>query len=184
MIRTRPGGRSAAWLLAASIAAGGAATVAQMTPGDAASPTTRPASEIAPADQVLNQMLRGSGSPAPRPLAPLPDPPAVDRSSGDAAVAPGAPSQSVMREGTFIIDRVGRLSRTADGSHAQFTFESDGRALRDPPVLLLPNLKLMAMESAVKASTRDLKFRITGMVTEYNGRNYVLLEKVLVVPDS
>jgi hypothetical protein len=29
-----------------------------------------------------------------------------------------------------------------------------------------------------------LHFRITGMVTEYKGRNYVLLDKVVVVPDS
>jgi hypothetical protein len=40
------------------------------------------------------------------------------------------------------------------------------------------------METAVNASSRDLQFRITGMVTEYRGRNYVLLEKVVVVPDS
>jgi hypothetical protein len=41
----------------------------------------------------------------------------------------------------------------------------------------------MAMENAVNGSNRDLKFRITGMVTEYKGRNYILLEKVVVVPD-
>jgi hypothetical protein len=56
--------------------------------------------------------------------------------------------------------------------------------MQDPPVVILPNLKLMGMEQAVKNSSRDLKFSITGMVTEYNGRNYVLLEKVVVVPDA
>lgn len=55
--------------------------------------------------------------------------------------------------------------------------------MKDPPVLILPNLKLMAMENAVSSANRDLRFRVTGMVTEYRGRNYVLLEKVVVVPD-
>lgn len=155
-------------------------------PPDAAAPATQPATPanaIAPADQVLNQMLRGGGSGTPRPLAPIPDAPAIDRTSGGGAVAPGAQPVAVLREGTFLIDRVGRLTRPADGGFAEFMFESDGRALRDPPVIVLPNLKLMAMETAARASNRDLKFRITGMVTEYNGRNYVLLEKVVVVPE-
>ena len=51
-------------------------------------------------------------------------------------------------------------------------------------MLILPNLKLMSMESAVTSADRDLRFRVTGMVTEYRGRNYVLLEKVVVVPDA
>jgi hypothetical protein len=117
-------------------------------------------------------------------LAPVADPPAVDRTTGGGAVAPGAQPMTVLREGTFLIDRVGRLTRSADGHVAEFAFESDGKALRDPPVILLPNLKLMAMETAARASSRDLRFRITGMVTEYNGRNYVLLEKVVVVPEQ
>jgi hypothetical protein len=66
----------------------------------------------------------------------------------------------------------------------EFSFEADGETLRDPPLIVLPNLKLMAMENAVQASRRDLRFRITGMVTEYRGRNYILLEKVVVVPDT
>ena len=52
-----------------------------------------------------------------------------------------------------------------------------------PPVTVLPNLKLMAMETAVSNSSRDLRFRISGMVTEYNGKNFVLLDKAVVVPD-
>ncbi|MGH7214409.1 MAG: hypothetical protein ACREIT_06570, partial [Tepidisphaeraceae bacterium] len=90
---------------------------------------------------------------------------------------------AVMREGTFLVDRTGRLTRSADGQQMEFTFDADGKSLRDPPVIILPNLKLMAMEDAVSGSSRDLRFRITGVVTEYRGRNYVMLEKVVVVPD-
>ena len=42
----------------------------------------------------------------------------------------------------------------------------------------------MAMEDAVQGANRDLRFRATGMVTEYRGRNYILLEKVVVVPEA
>ena len=101
-----------------------------------------------------------------------------------AAVAPGAPAVNVLREGTFLVDRTGRLTRGADAQSWEFAFEADGKTMKDPPVVILPNLKLMAMVDAIKNANRDLKFKITGMVTEYNGRNYVLLEKVLVVPDT
>ena len=53
----------------------------------------------------------------------------------------------------------------------------------DPRPVVLAGASV-SMEQAVKSSNRDLKFRITGMVTEYNARNYVLLEKVVVVPEN
>ena len=170
---------SIALVLVVSIAAATAPVPAQTT-----QPTTRPAERVLPADQMLNQMLRPSGAAPARPLQPMSQAPAVDASTGGAAVAPGAPSLQVLREGTFIVDRTGRLSRGSDGQSWELTFESDGRAMRDPPLVVLPNLKLMAMEDAIKSQSRDLRFRVTGMVTEYGGRNYILLEKVVVVPDA
>ncbi len=152
-----------------------------------ASPATQPATQPAagtPAAQMLDQMLRPSGQPSAKPLRPVTDAPAVDRTTGSAAVAPGADAIALQREGTFLIDRVGRIARAADGQTVEFMFDSDGTALQDPPVIVLPNLKLMAIESAMKSSSRDLRFRITGMLTEYNGRNYVLLDKVLVMPEQ
>src|SRR6187402_3739191 len=92
---------------------------------------------VLPADQMLNQMLRPSAGPVARPLQPITQAPAVDATSGSAAVAPGAPSVQVLREGTFIVDRTGRLSRGADGQTWELTFESDGRAMRDPPLIVL-----------------------------------------------
>ena len=150
-------------------------------------PTSRPVSSPSrslTADELLSQMLRpppsGTGE---RVLQPPSDPPLPDKTGGKGAVIPNAPAVTVMREGTFLVDRTGRLTRNADGT-AEFSFESDGRALRDPPVVLVPSLKLVAMEEAAKAADKDLRFRISGMVTEYRGRNYVLLEKVLVVPEA
>ena len=147
-------------------------------------PTTKPGKELS-AEEMLSQMLKPPTA-GNRPLSPLPEVASggADRTSGPGAVAPAAPVVNVMREGTFLVDRVGRLSRGADGGgQSEFVFESDGTALQDPPVVIIPNLKLMQMEDAVANSSRDLRFRISGMVTEYRGRNYVLLEKAVVVPE-
>jgi hypothetical protein len=145
-----------------------------------AAPATQPAVE--PASQKLDRML-GSG-PAVKPL-----PPATTRSSVNAAttgpnVAPGSPAQPLLREGTLLIDRTGRMMRSPDGSQVEFVFDSDGKALKDPPVIILPNLLLAQMEAAAASVSRDLRFRITGMVTEYHGHNYVLLDKAVGVQDT
>ena len=147
-------------------------------------PTTQPSTSTSPrslsADEV-GQMLKPDAN-AGKSLQPLPERPTVDKST-TTSVKPNAPAVNVLREGTFVIDRVCRLTKTADGSQFELTFESDGKALRDPPMIILPNLKLMLMESAAAANSRDLKFRVTGMVTEYRGRNYILLEKVVIPQD-
>jgi hypothetical protein len=160
----------------------GAFILAAASANFALAQTTQPSTRPLPADQVLNQMLKPSGTAA-KPLQPEPSPPAVDSTTGVSAVAPNSQQINVVREGTFIVDRTGRLTKSADGQNWEFTFEADGRAMQDPPVVILPNLKLMAMEQAVKSSNRDLRFRVTGMVTEYNGRNYLLMEKVVVIPE-
>jgi hypothetical protein len=170
----------------ALVALSSAAPAAPQQPKPTTQPTTRPTTSPAralTADEMLSQMLRPPPSATGERVLQAPaDPPLLDKRSGKGAVIPNAPAVSVMREGTFLVDRTGRLTKAADGT-AEFSFESDGRALRDPPVVILPSLKLVAMEEAVKGANRDLRFRISGMVTEYRGRNYVLLEKVLVVPE-
>jgi hypothetical protein len=131
---------------------------------------------------MLNQMLMPKSA-APKPLQPNGDAPETDKTTGRGAVAPNAPTLAVKREGDLIVNRVGRLTRGADSQQMEFTFDADAQAMQDPPVVILPNLKLMLMEDAVKSSSRDLRFQITGVLTEYRGRNYVLLDKVVVVSD-
>jgi hypothetical protein len=143
-------------------------------------PTTRPTEPPNP-DLMLRQLL-SPARPSAKPLEPVDFPQEKDQTSR-MAVAPKVESQNLVREGSYIPERIGRLTRTADGQ-AELTFESDGSALKDPPMIILPNLKLTAMETAVKNSSRDLKFHISGVVTEYNGRNYILLEQVVVKQDD
>lgn len=142
--------------------------------------TTRPdaaaATQPAEADLMLKQLLSGS---RPKPaIDPVQYPP--NKSTDLMATRPAAMPTGLIREGTYLVDRVGRLSRTTEGQ-AELTLESDGSGLKDPPLVILPNLKLMQMETAIRTSSRDLKFRVTGMITEYNGRNHILLEKMVVV---
>src|SRR4051794_9922342 len=79
-------------------------------PAASAQPTTRPSPKPVAVDQTLNPMLRPPTKTA-KPLDPVADPPALDVTSGGFAIAPSAPPVAVMREGTTIVDRVGRLTR-------------------------------------------------------------------------
>jgi len=49
--------------------------------------------------------------------------------------------------------------------------------------MVLPNSRLQVMEDAIRNANRNLRFRITGVVTEYRGRNGILIEKAIVIPD-
>jgi hypothetical protein len=109
--------------------------------------------------------------------------PATNVTTGTAAVAPDAPVLKVMREGTHLTERIGRLNHTPDGSQAIFTFDADGKTMADPPMIILPNLKLASMEAQVLGRAGDLHFRISGTVTEYKGRNYILLDKAVAIAD-
>ncbi|MEM1011154.1 MAG: hypothetical protein AAGI46_02905 [Planctomycetota bacterium] len=91
-------------------------------------------------------------------------------------------STKLLREGTFVVNRVGRVRELDDNSFL-FVFESDGdtdASAIDPPMQLVANLNLMAVERAVSTSP-DRRFRVTGRVTEYRGRNHLILEKVIVL---
>lgn len=165
-------------MIAVLLLLSGSVTQAQTT--RPAPPTSRPAAAAPSVDDMFKQLLVPS-RPIPRPLEPARDVPQTDISS-NRAVAPNAPRLNLIREGTIVFDRRGRLNRTIDGQY-EFHFEADAQTMKDPPMVILPNLKLMAMETAIKTNTRELRFSITGMVTEYNGRNYILLDKAVVVPE-
>ncbi len=82
---------------------------------------------------------------------------------------------ALIQEGRWLIDREGRLDRV-DGQ-TRFIFDSG-----DEPITLLPNAKLERIEDISDYGRRGQKFRISGAVTVYRGRNYLLLSKVLIIP--
>ena len=156
----------------------------QTTQPASAAPTTRPSSPAnRSAEDMLRQMLQPQGQAA-QPLKPIPDlPPAIDGTSGPNAVDPNATTQPVTSEGTLLLDRIGRLTPAADGKSFELTLESDGVTLSDPPLVLLPNRKLMQLEDQVQNSYADQKVRVSGEITEYRGRNYLLLQRWNVIPE-
>jgi hypothetical protein len=95
---------------------------------------------------------------------------------------PERPTVTVVREGTHLTNRACRLSHTAAGQ-ALLTFDADSKTQEDPPMIIQPNLKLQTMENMVTGLGKDVHFRISGMVTEFKGKNYILLDKAVVVPD-
>ena len=155
---------------------------AMLSPAHANPPATQPSPETAPAapsaEQLMSQMLKPPPAAA-KPLQPKIDPPRFNGATGVGGVIK-TPVMALRREGTYIFDRVGRLTHNADGTQAEFTLQADAKTLADPPLIILPNMKLMSMEDIVKVTNRDVLFRVTGMLTEYRGRNYLLLEKVSV----
>lgn len=165
---------------------GGAMVVGQATPSAPAdapanTPSTQPTT--APTREAEYDRLLGADADRPeRPILPT-GKPTIDLTSGAAAVAPNAPAVQTRREGSYIVNQTGRLTKAGDGEGYEFVFNADSNAMQDPPMKVLPNLKLGVMQDSIEASNRDLVFRVTGMVTEYRGRNYILLEKVVVVPD-
>ncbi len=136
-----------------------------------------------PADAILDRLLdrpptADDAAPQSRPATQTQPQPEARRPD----VAPDVGARRLLREGTFVIDRVGSVRRTDDGA-LLFTFASDGvgpAAAGDPPMTLVPNLNLMAIESAIRSGT-DRRFRVTGRVTEYRGTNHLILEKVIVL---
>jgi hypothetical protein len=88
-------------------------------------------------------------------------------------------TRRLLPEGTVIVDRTGILK--ADQGRWVFVFEADSSALDDPPLILLPNSYLESMQKQANYGKRDVKFRISGVVTQYQGANYLFLRKVLIV---
>ncbi len=145
--------------------------------------STRPGRQSA--EEMLSQMLRPTTQGA-APLKPVADGGGgiVNHNTGPFVVVPGAPTLNTLPEGTLITDKIARLTRTDDGRGWDLTFVSDGRVLQDPPMRVLPNQNLMRMTNAMVGSSADLRFQVSGEVTEFENRNYILIQKAAQVQDT
>ena len=164
-------------VLCASMRAGAQATQPTAAAAPAASAASAPSAEQKMEGLLAPPKNYGTALPPSTQTGPT-----LDKSTGQAAVAPNAPALPVVREGTHRINASGRLTHTSDGESI-FTFDSDGAAMKDPPMIILPNLKLQAMEAAVASKNSDVHFRVSGTITEYKGRNFILLDKAVVMAD-
>lgn len=144
-------------------------------------PAAQPAEQPnAPKSQedVLEQLLKNSS----------PEPIITSRFGSDevtkptvVAVDPKTRIPLQVREGDVVINRLGRLDADP-ASQAVFVYEADGKALDEPPLILLPCQNLELMERLAKA-TPQAKFLVTGEITVYHGKGYLLLRKVMLHRD-
>lgn len=105
----------------------------------------------------------------------------IDSSRNRGSFSRGGKTRSDLKESAMIVDRVGRLVYDPDEQMWMFAFESDASHLTEAPIALLPCQLLEVMEKRTYQSTRRVKFRISGRVTKYQNRNYLLLRKLLLV---
>jgi hypothetical protein len=170
-------------LLKLSLAAAGATVLKGMAQGAAGSPNGSLAPASAPASapvsrhtlrrpaqaEIIEDLLRQrdeAGVILPQ------DPQAGDSS---AALQPGATDESgLIPEGTILVERPGRL--VSEGGRPTFVFLAAATGAHVQSMELLPSQLLEAME---RESTVNTEFTVSGQVTRYRGRNYLLLLKVL-----
>jgi hypothetical protein len=147
--------------------------------------TTAPATSKASVEEQLREQLTApSTAPA---IAPLP---AATVTSGEmpklGAVEPVSgtePKVKSVQEGTILVKRVVRITKDEKSGNYLISFDSDGKVMADPPMIGLPCKSLADMEDAQAKSSQPIRFQITGEVTEYKGRNYILIQTALRLRD-
>ncbi len=97
----------------------------------------------------------------------------VADNSGDSA---GRQTQKRIREGTEIVDLDGHFRFTGD---RMSFFSSDGK-LR---LVGLENLNLQRIARAVADDPRQLRWKVSGTVTEYRGANFLLVRQAILAVD-
>jgi hypothetical protein len=150
-------------------------------PPSATVPTTDKASALPTPQSVLENLINDrppAATTAPNPAATNPAlHPAVE------ATAPNEPKATRMREGQWIWKRTGHLVKDDKTGTFLFAFDADGKGMADPPMALVPSHLLMSMEDASEKGTRPVRFRVSGEVTEYRGKNYLLIRDMQAVRD-
>jgi hypothetical protein len=82
-------------------------------------------------------------------------------------------SPPLTREGTFVSSARGQAVKGKSGRWF-FVFDPDSAGRTLPPMVLLPNLNLAALERLAERSPEGTRLAITGQVTVYQGLNYLL----------
>jgi len=85
----------------------------------------------------------------------------------------GNPSGIQYREGTKLVDRAGHFRVQGD----QVFFHLDGEQHRFTG---LPNLNLERVARAITDDPTQLDWSVTGVVTEYRGANFLLVERAVL----
>ncbi len=85
-----------------------------------------------------------------------------------------------LREGSYIWNRPGRLMFNDPLHEWIFVFQSDGQGLEEPPLIMLPCRLLQRMQTRSAQRGTEIKFRVSGKITQFKGRNYLFTTYVEV----
>ena len=96
----------------------------------------------------------------------------LSRSQG--AIGHVAPEARRLPEGYIVAAREAQVAR--DGGWYMMHLASVDGLPDAPPLRVLPNRRLAMLETIVTSENPDLRLAVTGRVTEFQGRNYILLE--------
>jgi len=104
---------------------------------------------------------------------------ALDPVTGHLAPAAGADGDpeavSLLPEGTLFVARRGRLTRLAhDRGRIAFAFDNDSNSRAGAPMMILPCRMLQSLELLAATRGEDMVLRMSGRVTAFEGRNYLL----------
>lgn len=96
---------------------------------------------------------------------------------------PSSPAQKAVqperryREGTHLVDRIGRFKATGD--RVTFYSREDGRQFP-----ALENLALERVARVISETSDNLRWSVSGQVTEFRGQNYLLVTRAIVKAES
>jgi hypothetical protein len=114
-------------------------------------------------------------------------PRAIDPAMGTAPPPPTRTpgSAALLQEGSLLVMRRGRLTRLPgeDGRYA-FALDNDTNSPAPPPLTLLPCAELTQLEGIASTRGEGLVMKLSGRVTVYQGRNYLLPIMHQVAPGS
>lgn len=131
----------------------------------------------------LRKILMEIPRPQPIVVTELSDSKAETKSTTRRSFTVGGSTRTDLAENVMITDRVGRLAYDPDTQYWLFAFEADGQSLAEPPIALLPSQLLEIVEKILQKTSRPAKFRLSGQVTRYLNKNYLLPRKLLIVQD-
>ncbi|MCK5114261.1 MAG: hypothetical protein KAR11_05815 [Phycisphaerae bacterium] len=102
-----------------------------------------------------------------------------DAAENQESVAPAGKKPFESGKKTLVIDRIVRIKKKDKQGWWEVRFKSDN-TLREPPMRILPNKTFEEARGMTQTlGTRDLELRISGIVTHYKGRRYLIIRKVL-----
>jgi len=129
----------------------------------------KPIAEVSASDPFGRKAARAATKAAAKAAAQAAEEASDDGESDQDDQAPPAPRYRLMREGKRLFDREGAIRR--QGNETRMLIDKENLL-----IVLLPTKSLERVEDLSDYGRRKTRFMVCGVVCEYRGRNYLLLD--------